>query len=240
MRKILVLSDLDGTAVDMYDVHTPVYAEMFHKVYGLTGIDFRGKYNPGGSNETTVREVLRYYRDVLHQYDYSDEFIESRMHLVVPILQKLYPQAIRNGTVNVLPGYEKLMQSLVKEEIPRGIVTGNILFITNLILDKSKLQKYFLFKTTPEDSTDRKGRLLVAIEKAQRITGQKYSRNNVYFFDDSITSIPISRELGIKSVAVATNSEMPKEIVIERLKAANPDYFFENLSDTEAVMKIFD
>lgn len=226
MSRVLTLFDLDGTLVELWDVHVKVYESMFIEVYGLHGIDFRKKYAPGGTSESTVNDVLTYL-------GYRRDFIDANIRQVMPALERLYVPAIKKGKVNVLPGIEELLNALQERGIPKGVVTGNRQSATDLILRKAGLDNFFLFTATADNSEDREERLRMAIAKAEYMQSCKYQRGYIYFFDDSYASIPVSRKLGIKSVAVASD-----EIPYERLFAAEPDYLFRNLTNIEEILKI--
>ncbi len=222
----LALFDIDGTMVRMWEVHEKVYASVVEALYGVKGFNFRAHYRPGETNEQVILSNL------LHQ-GYSEQAVRQKLQDVGALMSKYYLEYIRRGDITVLPGVVPLLDSLRLRGVLTGIVTGNRGAIADMILNKAGIASYFHFVSSSDSSTDREGRILSAIAQAEKLSTQKYRKDRVYFFDDSDGSIPVSRKLGIKSVAVATG-EIPKD----RLKALGPDYLLDDLSNTNSILEV--
>jgi len=226
MREIVTLWDVDGTLVKMWEVHYIAYEATFRELYGIPGVDFREKYIAGKSPADIVRDVLK-------NRGKDDSFIEPKIHLVEPTIQKHYLPAIEKGKVEVLPGVVAILGALVKRNVTKGILSGNYLSTNEAILQKTSLAKYFNFKITTSDSEDRKERMKKAIIFGERTVSGVLPRSDIYFFDDSLGGIQNSREFGIRHISVATGATKYDE-----LHAAKPYHVLKDLSDTQKVLRI--
>ena len=119
-----------------------------------------------------------------------------------------------------------MLNELRSRDATIGIVTGNVTEVCSLILESARLSKYFEFIIGGDTEPSRYRRLASGARHAGAAT------NGMYYFDDSYASIPISRELGIVSVAVGTG-----DTKYEKLAQAKPDYLFRDLSDTRKVLE---
>jgi len=226
MREIVTLWDVDGTLVTLWDVQFRVYEASIDEIYGIPGVDFREKYIPGKSPEDTVRDVLK-------NRGQHDSFIDPKIHLIKPTIQKHYISAIEKGRVEVLPGVVPLLEELRKRDIVKGILTGNYLSTSNTILQKANLDSYFNFSATADDSSDRKERMRKAIIMCEKVAKDYVPRSGMYFFDDSLGGIQNSREFGIRHISVATGATEYDELL-----AAKPYRVLRDLSDTQEVLRI--
>src|SRR3989338_9241928 len=144
----LVIFDLDGTLVELWDVHVIVYEKTFLELYGVANVNFlKEGYVPEGPAEKTVRKVLK-------NRGYGDAFIESKINFVSATMAKHYPEAIKTGKVNVLPGVIPLLEKLAGKNVLQGVVTGAYSEVAKAILEKADLLKYFEFVVTADDSKD--------------------------------------------------------------------------------------
>jgi phosphoglycolate phosphatase-like HAD superfamily hydrolase len=222
----LAIFDIDGTLITMWPMHEKVYESMFRELYNVPNVNFRKYYKPGESNEDDVRKSLG-------ALGYSKDFIEPKIALVKPTMQKYYSLYGKDAEVKLLPGVNALLDKLVEEKVTAVVVTGNYHSTANFLLKKAGLTKYFPFIIGADQSEVREKRIEEAIRMAESSNGIRYEPKNIFFFDDSDGSVPISRKLGITSISVATG-----DVSYERLKAAKPDHLLRDLSDTDGILKI--
>jgi phosphoglycolate phosphatase-like HAD superfamily hydrolase len=221
---VLANFDLDGTLTTMWEVHTAAYVNTVEELYGVKGFNFRAHYEPGGTIQETVVSNLRHM-------GYGDDFIAKGLERVPELMASNYLRLVVPGSVKVLPGARRLLQRLSEESILAGVLTGNNSGVADLIVKHSGLGDYLSYVSTADDGSTRKERMLSAIGKAERISGFTYDLRNIFFFDDSSQSIPVSKEVGIRSIAVATG-EASKEL----LAKARPDHMLDDLTDTEGII----
>lgn len=225
MNSKLLLFDIDGTLVTMWKVHEKAYEFTINKLYGVSGVNFRTHYTPGDSNEEVVCNNLI-------ALGYKKDFIESKIKDVAPTITDYYSLNVSSKDIEILPGVIKLLKS-IKKDLYTGIVTGNNTATANTMLSNAGLLEYFSFVIGSDKNNSREKRLLSAIKKAEDITSVRFRHEDVYYFDDSDTSIPISKKLRIKSIAVATG-DTPYETLVK----AKPDYLLKTMDDTAAILKI--
>jgi len=217
--------DIDGTMLTAWAIHSKVYEATVHSIYGVRNFNFRVHYNPGD----TVVEVIR--SNLLH-LDYLPEFIEKGVGRINETMEKYYKEYLPEGEIVVLPGVGRLLSRLKQRGIALNIVTGNRKVAAEMFLEKAGLTEYFDSVITSDHAPTRKEKLLLSIELSRKATGKEYQRQNVFYFDDSLHSIPVSKELRIKSVAVATG-----ETTEDALREAGPNFIFKDLKNTDAVIR---
>jgi len=226
----ITLFDLDGTAVELWEIHKKVYRELIHEQWEIDNVNFLEEgYVPGKAPEDIVRTVLK-------NRGCDSSSIEPKIRFIKPALARLYPPAVKEGEVNVLPGVFDLLKRLGEMHVLRGVLTGNHYDLTEILLEKTGLNEYFDFSTTASDSIDRVERMKLAIRKGEEILGRKVNLGNVYFLDDGLEGISISKQVGIKHVSVATGYK----IGYEKLLVAKPYHVLEDLSDMQEVLRILE
>ena len=230
MASKLVLFDLDGTLVELWDVHVNAYEATFRKLYGIPNVDFREKYIPGTSPEELIFDVLK-------NRGYDESFIKPKIHFVRKVLEKNYVKAFekRRVKVEVLPGVKSVLQELAKRNILCGIVSGNYLSIVTLAINKAGLQKYFAFIVSANDSRDGRERITAAIKRSEKILGRKINPKKVYFFDDSTEGAKNAKKIGIRHIGVGTGA-----YDLKTLRKAGSRMLLKNLENTEEVLKILE
>ncbi|MDE1767775.1 MAG: HAD family hydrolase, partial [Candidatus Micrarchaeota archaeon] len=205
MAAKILLFDLDGTLIDMWKIHEKAYEATINELYKVPNVNFRSNYTPGDSNEDVVRSNLR-------ALGYKNDFIEARIGQVVPTLRKYYSKFITPSDVQLLAGVRELLELLMgRKNTVLAIVTGNREATAKLIMEGAGISDYFAFVIGADEAQDRPKRLAMATEKAKKILNVS-AKCDVYYFDDSYASIPVSRKLGIKSVAVATGETSYEEL----------------------------
>ncbi len=226
MAAKILLFDIDGTLIDMWKIHEKAYEATINELYKVPNVNCRSNYTRGDPNEDVVRSNLC-------ALGYENGFIEPKIGQVVPTLGKYYSKFITPNDVHLLNGVKELLEGLNgKKNTTLAIVTGNREAIAKLIIDSAGISNYFAFITGADQAEDRPRRLGMAIENANKILNVR-EKPDIYYFDDSYASIPVSRKLGIKSVAVATG-----ETSYEKLQNAKPDYLFRDLSETKKVIDV--
>ena len=95
------------------------------------------------------------------------------------------------------------------------------------------LSRYFDFGGFGDEPVEKWDVAEQCIWLAQEKYGTVFSREQIFLVGDSDYDIASAQKIGIKSVAVATGW-----VSQERLLESKPDYFFENLSETQQVLKV--
>jgi phosphoglycolate phosphatase-like HAD superfamily hydrolase len=211
--KTLVLFDLDDTLVAAHDIHVRAFRDAFAKVYGVdASID--EIYHAGLTVQSIIEKVLE-----LHDVERDEALM--KLHEANDIMAAHFEKR----KIKVLPGVKKLLGKLKRnKDIILGIVTGLTEKVASQILENADLGKYFQIKSFG-DGTDYR-REVVEKAVASAMTPK------VVIIGDSINDVEMAKVFNAKSIAVATGSTTR-----EQLKDENPDFLFDDLSETEKIMK---
>jgi len=121
---------------------------------------------------------------------------------------------------------KKLVKELSKE-CTLGLVTGCPKKIAKVVLEKVKLWDYFKFGAFGDEGKDRTVLLKLATKRANVKVREKF------VFDDSVRGIKLANELGFTTIATVTGPESEQQ-----LRAVNPNFLFQNLSNTKKILNI--
>ncbi len=220
---MLFLFDVDYTLVDGADGHKYALGVALEKVFGfkfdINTFDYLGK---------TDKQIIK---EVLKNKGFNDQLIESKLQEVVDNMVDTFKKVVDVFPIKVLPGVQELLDELKRRDVLLALVTGNVEPIARGKLDKVKLNEYFQFGGFGSDGIRRADLIRTAIARAERNHGFLFE-NNVYIFGDTPRDIEAGKEVGVKTVGVATGSHS-----MEDLKKAGADFVFTNLRNTQEVIK---
>lgn len=133
----------------------------------------------------------------------------------------------------VLPGIVKLLDALkARPDCVLGLLTGNIERGAQLKLSHYGVWDYFEFGAYADDHVDRNKLGPVARSRAVEKLGLEFPAEDIFVLGDTPRDIDCARAAGFRAVAIATGS-YPRE----ELEQHGPDWLFEDLSDTKAVLE---
>lgn len=221
----LVIFDLDQTLVDFISVHDEATRELFQKFFGvearLTEIDFAGRslsdmfLELAGLKGIPEGKVGKNSRELLENYE--------------RIFGERLPQDASN---HVLPGARRLLEELSKTDNFVVLYTGGSAGIVEMVLSATGLGKYFRFSVYGTEAQTRVGMVMLAVEKAESITGKKFRGKDVVIIGDSLRDVESGKQLNAMTIAVATGFHSE-----EKLLARKPDYLFRNLKNYKKVLQ---
>jgi len=195
---------------------------------GKPGAIDMSKFRPGGKTDTQI------IYEVLGQNGMEERDIEP----LVPAIRSKYLAHLRAkvegnpGCVTLKPGVRELLADLrAHPEVLLGLLTGNFEEGARIKLGAQGLNGYFAFGAFGENARSRSDLPQRALDAAQRHSGHKFSRKQIVIIGDTPNDIHCGRHLGARAVAVATGP-----FTLEQLQAEEPDYVFEDFSDTPRVM----
>jgi phosphoglycolate phosphatase-like HAD superfamily hydrolase len=132
----------------------------------------------------------------------------------------------------VHPGVYELLDALERHDRGYlGLLTGNIELGARMKLEQFDLNKYFPLGAYGSDSANRMELPEIATQRARKHFDVPFSNEQVVIIGDSIYDVLCAKGYGAKSIAVNTGVT-PKADLEEQ----QPDFLFDNLSDTTAVM----
>ncbi len=146
---------------------------------------------------------------------------------------------VRAHEMCVLPGVVEVLRGLAAEpSVCLGLLTGNVEAGAHLKLETAGLLEFFHdgsgFKlgAFADDHHDRYELPLIAVKKAQQRLGIRFEGKQVVVIGDTIHDVNCGKSIGVRAIAVGTGHGVTRE----ELVAENPDFYFDDLSATEAVL----
>ena len=231
MRVRLILFDIDGTLVDCGGAGRRALLAAFEQLFrpgsvaGAMLVPFAGKTD------------FRIFRELAHALGIESKRLARKR----AEFERAYETALRHELdqdggppQRVLPGVLPLLTELANRDNARvGLVTGNIPLGARLKLERFDLNRFFEGGGFGDDAPNRRGVARAAREDMARRSGIEFEARDVVVFGDTDEDVDCARANGFRSIAVETGWAEPGS-----LKAARPDALFEDLSDTEAVLRV--
>jgi phosphoglycolate phosphatase len=224
MLKKLVLFDIDGTLLSVSKINRSILADALREVYGTEGT--AGTHNFAGKMDSVI------IHEVLQSAGLSEATIAGKFELAKATYIEMFQAQAKPSDVTLMEGVRELLEKLsVRPEMMLGLLTGNFEGSGRHKLRLPDIDHYFPFGAFADDGTSRNALPPIAVEKAYRITGKRFSEHDVVIIGDTEHDIVCARVLNAKSIAVATGTYSTEE-----LKKHNPVVLLENLSQTDLVI----
>ncbi len=227
----LILWDIDGTLLMPKGVGRAAtrlaMLEVFKTDAGLETHYFGGKTDwqtlldllpPQGFTEASIQELLPTYADSVAQH-------MSRIIVDYPVEQ--------------CPGAHALVTELHKRGRPlQGLVTGNTYSIAPIKLRAGGFDPdWFVVGAYGTESPDRNALPPLAVERAEKLLGQKIAPEQVIVIGDTPADVACAKAIGAVSVAVKTGYATSHDELVN----AQPDYLLHDLTSFWVdVLPIFD
>jgi phosphoglycolate phosphatase-like HAD superfamily hydrolase len=227
----LILWDIDGTLLMPKGVGRAAtrlaMLEVFKTDAGLETHYFGGKTDwqtlldllpPQGFTEAAIRELLPTYADSVAQH-------MSRI--------------IVDYAVEQCPGAHALVTELHKRGKPlQGLVTGNTYSIAPIKLRAGGFDPdWFVVGAYGTESPDRNALPPLAVERAEKLLGQKIAPEQVIVIGDTPADVACAKAIGAVSVAVKTGYATSHDELVN----SQPDYLLDDLTTFWVdVLPIFD
>jgi len=222
MRK-LVLFDIDGTLISDGGASREAFAAALLDVF-----DYRGelrRYDFSGRTDPQIAHM------VLRDAGWDEREIDSRM----PRLWEKYIAGLElheRSRVRELPGVRAVLDALRNDDRAMlALLTGNIEAGARLKLSGPALNEYFLFGAFGSDSANREELPPIAIDRAQAFSGRRFRGRDVVIIGDSIYDVRCGAPHSATTIAIASG-----KTPAEKLRAENPDHFFESAEDRDALL----
>jgi len=222
----LLLFDIDGTLISARGAGRRAMRGALERVFGTAGgID---RYDLRGRTDTRI------VHDVMAAEGWEPARVRERMDDFFEVYLAGLSSEIGDGRgVIALPGVATVVERLERNpEAILGLVTGNIEEGARIKLRPTGLWPSFRVGAFGSDHMDRRRLPSLAARRAHALLGSALGPTDVIVIGDTPHDIDCARAFGAVAVAVATGQYPRDELLAER-----PDYFFEDLSDTERVLE---
>jgi phosphoglycolate phosphatase-like HAD superfamily hydrolase len=141
--------------------------------------------------------------------------------------------ALSASDVTLLPGVPDLLQRLAeRDDVHLGLVTGNIERMAYHKLAVAGADEWFSFGAFGSDHADRNELPGLALERAYRHTGHRFTGSDAVVVGDTRRDIACARHAGARAVGVCTGGDARED-----LEAAQPDLLLDDLTDTAAFLQ---
>lgn len=223
MTKKLLLFDIDGTLLLTGRAGEHALRIALRERFGVE--DDLASISFAGSTDGAIVQQMFEANAIPHTPENVADLLDGYVHHLALELPK------REG--RMLPGIVELLEALHKrEDCVLGLLTGNIEKGAELKLSHYGVWEYFEFGAFADDHVDRNKLGPVAQSRAVEKHGISFDARDVYVLGDTPRDIDCARAAGFVAVAIATGSYGKEE-----LAAHQPDFLFEDLSDTKEVMQ---
>jgi phosphoglycolate phosphatase-like HAD superfamily hydrolase len=222
----LVLFDVDGTLITSRGAGRRAMRVAFERIFGTAaGID---QYDLRGRTDTRI------VHDVMGAVGWEAARIKERLdEFFEAYLGGLVAEIGAGQGVVALPGVVPLVEALAAcDDVVVGLVTGNIEEGARIKLLPTGLWPHFRVGAYGSDHMDRRHLPSLAARRAHALLGHEFPPTDLIVIGDTPHDVDCARACGAIAVAVATG-QYPREALL----ADGPDHFFEDLSDTEAVLR---
>jgi len=222
----LVLFDIDGTLITSRGAGRRAMRAALERVFGAAGgID---QYNLGGRTDTRI------VHDVMGALGWEPERVNERLDDFFEAYAGGLTSEIGDGRhVVTLPGVTAVIERLAASpDVVLGLVTGNIEEGARIKLLPTGLWPSFRVGAYGSDHMDRRRLPSLAARRAHALLGREFPPAELVVIGDTPHDVDCARACGAVAVAVATG-QYPREALL----ADRPDHFFEDLSDTERVLR---
>lgn len=223
----IILFDIDGTLIDSNGAGRKALNRAFAKAYSwedsLSGVSLHGKTDPD-----IVETVYREQRETPP----TPAELARFYGLYLLELRGTLQEADR---FRVLPGVGRLLARLsVRENTFIGLATGNIEKGARAKLGRAGLNHRFSFGGFGSDAVERSDIVQAAVGRGMALLPDG-ARPSIWLIGDTPRDVEAGKTVGLKTIAVATGGADA-----ETLRATEPDYFFDDLSDSVAFLSILD
>lgn len=225
----LLLFDIDGTLIQTGGAGVRGMNRAFESVFAVLrafeGIPMPGRTDPAILADALARHGIdggvpaaRRFR-AQYQHDLLDEMRKARAH-----------------GARVMPGVRELLATLrARSETFLALLTGNYSEAARIKLDALGLWSSFGCGAFGEDAPERSGLVPVAIDRARRCGMPSIEPRRVFVVGDTPLDVACARAAGVRSIAVATGG-----FGADLLRASGAEAVLEDLSDTEAFLRLID
>ena len=221
--KRLLLFDIDGTLVNTGGAGVESLKMTMRNRF-LAEDDLRDIEIAGKTDRAIIRDIFQKYR-----IDPTEGNITSFAREYIEGLSL----CLSRTRGRVLPGIQQLLERLKPQpHVVLALLTGNLQQGARLKLQHYGLWDFFEFGAFADDHHDRNELGAFARKRAQLRHGHDFDAADIDVIGDTNHDIACGKAFGARTIAVATGSWS-----WERLQGCTPDFLFDDLSDSEAVIE---
>lgn len=221
--KRLVLFDIDGTLISTNGDGVRAMMEAYTAIWGKDPTDV--PYSMSGKTELGISHEL------LALMGFTRAQVEEKIHHFWEDYPRMLTHHLSPERTVVHPGIREALAAVAAHpDMVLGLLTGNCEAAAQVKMEVAGLEGFELGAYGAHHE-HREELPPIAVEEALRHTGHHFSGKSIVIIGDTPNDIRCGRGVGARSIAVATG-----RIPTSTLRQHHPDYCFENLADTGALM----
>ena len=220
MQNKLILFDIDETLIDSGKAGTRALNNTFAELFGIEDA-FKNIKMAGWTDIQIMKEGLK-----LNGLSDGNGRVNDVINHYLSNLRK----EIENPWKKVKPGVFEILDDLVSESVPLGLLTGNLETGAKIKLTPFGLQKYFPAGAFGSDNEDRDKLLPIAVRKFSEL-GVNASPERCVVIGDTPRDVRCAKIHNALCIATATGPYSK-----EALADAGADIVVENLEEKEACL----
>jgi phosphoglycolate phosphatase-like HAD superfamily hydrolase len=221
----LALFDIDGTLVSSNGIAKKVFTEALEITFG--------RVTTAHKHDFAGRTDMQIYHEIAAASGIDESESESRIGSFFDTFRKLLADRLHVGHMTVYPGVKSVLEGLRKNpSCTLGLLTGNTAPTAEIKLSIVDLWRYFQFGAFGGERRRRDELPELAVERAQQLTGLRFTNKEIVIIGDTPHDIACGRHLGVKTVAVATGT-----FGMDALSEHCPDHLFKDFSEAAHVIK---
>lgn len=217
MRK-LWLFDIDGTLIEMTDIHMDSYQLAYQIVTGKI-VPKNLLVSKFGKTEKQI------HIEIFQELGISDHTLINRL---IEEYESNLTKVLESANINPLPGVKDCLEYLKENKQYLGIITGNPEAKGKIILEKAQLLSYFSIFGWGNNANSRDEIVRSAINQANE---KRYQFSKVIIIGDTPTDIKAGKSINAFTVGIATGYYDK-----DRLKEA--DLVLNNLEQYKRLLKV--
>ncbi len=222
----LLLWDIDGTLLNSGGAGSRALRTGLRHAFGLDGslddIDFAGR-----TDRWIIRAIFRKFAVPATEENFA-RCLEAYLAAL--------PGELANPHARVLSGvHAALAAVLARRDFAQGVLTGNVRRGAQTKLAHHGLWEHFAFGAFGDDSELRDELGPHALRRAREHSGADFAVERVWIIGDTAHDIACARAIGARVLAVATGGH-----TLDALAAHRPDALLADLTDTAAVLRVFE
>jgi phosphoglycolate phosphatase len=193
----LLLFDIDGTLIDTGGAGARSWEWAFERLFEKPDVDI-GRYSKSGMTDPAIARHV--FKEVLGREPSGSELTR----LMASYLSVLPDFVASSPGYRVLAGARELLERCTETGILLGLTTGGLEAGAHAKLGRGGLNHYFLVGGYGSDSEDRIELTRRAVERGERLLGERLAMSEVTVVGDTPLDIAAAEGVGAVSVGVAS------------------------------------
>lgn len=219
----LIFWDIDGTLLHCGSDGRKALNRTFLELYKIE--DAFGSSNIGGSMDYMI------LKGIMDSHSIEEHHLTGIMQhyekVLIDTLEK-------NQTKRILPGVKTILDAThANPKCENALLTSNLKIGAMAKLNSLGLGHYFSSGGFGDEPGEKWDVAKDCIRKIEKKYNTVFRKEQMYLIGDSTYDIKCANEVGMTSIAVSTGWSDE-----DSLRACNPDYYFDDLSDTGEIIRI--